>query len=202
MGAAMNKQPNKNRSSAGESMVMVVVMLMVILILGGAVLTAAASSTAVSSARVIERQTYYYGRSALDVLDESMRNGKLGEAVRQKMLDELVAREISSIRYTADAPLTLTYSANVTAEPLSQIEFSDITISVTGLAESGTTSVGMGITQASLQLRTVDMRFSIEYKGQSIVMHIQYRSTCNVENYDASSKTGTWAQSWTIQQVG
>ena len=193
---------NGSRRTRGESMIMVTVMLMVFLILGGAVLTASASASATASARVIERQAYYYGRSMLDVLDESMREGKLGEAVRNKLMEELVSRDVSALRYTGEAPLTLTYTPNVTAAPLGEISFSQVTIAVTGRAESANEATGLLITQASLQLRTVDMDFTVEYRGQSIAMHIQYRATCNVTGYNAANNTGEWTESWNIQQVG
>ena len=183
-------------------MIMVTVMLMVFLILGGAVLTAAASASATSSARIIERQVYYYGRSMLDVMDESMREGKLGEAVRNRMMEVLINSDSSAVRFTSDAPLTLTYEPSVLNEPLSEIGFSDVVIAVTGRAESATAATGTLITQAALQLRTVDMDFSLEYRGQTIAMHIQYRAACNVTDYNAVNGTGNWSQSWTIQQVG
>ena len=198
----MQKKTDSYRGKRGESMIMVTVMLMVFFILGAAVLTASASASATANARIAERQAYYYGRSMLDVLDESMRTGKLGQSVCDRLMDELVRSDLSSVRYTADAPLTLTYTPAVSAEPLTEIAFSEVTISCTGKAESQTAATGMRITQASLQLRAVDMRFTLSFRGQSMAMHIQYRCTCNVENYNAAAKTGVWTRNWVVQQVG
>ena len=201
----MRETKEKQKSAAktrGESMILTAVMLMVFVILGGAVLTAAASASATANARIAERQAYYYGRSMLDVLDESMRKGKLGEAVRGRMMSELVASGLSSVHYGVDAPLTLTYTPAVGSAQLADITFSDVTISCTGKAESGTAATGMQITRASLQLRTVDMDFTVTYEKQSVTMHIQYRCTCNVSGYNAGTGAGTWTQNWVIQLVG
>lgn len=195
------KKSNRARASRGESMIMVAVMLMVFVILGAAVLTAASAATAASSARVSERQAYYYGRSLLDVLDESLRKGKLGEALRQNLMDELVQSEKNELSYR-DTPYELVYTPQVSVEPLTEITFSDVTIACTGKLTSGTAAIGQAITRASLQLRTIDMYFTVTYHEQSMTMRIQYRGSFNVESYSAAQKTGTWTQDWVIQQVG
>lgn len=195
---------NRIYGSRGESMIMVVVMLMVFMILGCAVLTASASATAASSARVSERQAYYYARSMLDVLDESMREGKLGKALCEKIMHELVVRNVNSIHYQAGEgkALKLVYEPEVEHAPLNEMTLSPITITCVGKATSNTPAVGELITQATLQLRTVDLSFSVTHQGQTTRMHIQYRATCRVEDYnDAQARKWTqWA--WTIQEVG
>lgn len=202
MSGRVHKTKRSVRQNRGESMVYVIVLLMVFVILGGAVLTASASASATASARIAERQAYYYARSTLDVLDEAVREGKLGQAVRDAVMDALVQSGLSSLRYTKDAPLTLVYRPGVSAAPLTDIVFSDVTITCTGRAESGTQATGMQMTKAALQLRTVDLDFSVGYQNQTVAMHIQYRCTCNVEQYDAGTGEGIWKQDWIVQTVG
>lgn len=195
-------KPNRARKNRGESMIMVAVMLMVFVILGAAVLTAASSTTAAASARISERQAYYYARSMLDVLDESMRKGALGTAVRDKAMDDLVGQNVNILNFTEAEPLALTYTPSVAAAPLNEATFSDVTIKCRGRAESTTAETGAAITRASIRLRTVDMAFTVTYHEQSVTMRIQYRYTGHVEDYSATTKAGTWTQDWVVQQLG
>lgn len=192
---------------AGESMVMVIVMLLVFFVLGGSVLTAASSTSAAASARIVERQGYYYARSMLDVLDESLRNGDLGRAFRGAAINKLVAagEGVTAVTFSSKqngkaTPLlefTPTFSG-----ALAEIGFDGpVTIACDGRA-AAVQGTGNAITEASIQMRKVDLSFTLVYRGISTRMHVQYRCTCNVKGYSVRTQEGTWSSTWNIQQVG
>lgn len=195
------------RARAGESMVMVIVMLLVFFILGGSVLTAASSTSAAASARIIERQGYYYARSMLAVLDESLRNGELGRAFRSAALSQLVAagEDAAAVTFSSKhngrATPLLEFTPSFTGA-LAEVGFDGpVTIACDGraVAVQGT---GNALKEASIQMRKVDLSFTMVYRGISTRMHVQYRCTCNVKGYSTQTQEGTWTNTWSVQQVG
>lgn len=192
-------QPH-TRCRAGESMVFVVVVLMVFFILGGAVLTAASTSTAAASARTVERQSYYYARSVLDVLDESLQSGEIGRAFCAAALERLALSGSDSVVFENDTLLEFTPSFD--GGPLSELTFAGpVTIQCDGRA-SAVTGVGDEMTEASVKMRRVSLSFALTHQDITTRMYIKYWCTCNVTEYNALTKQGTWSNVWHIQQVG
>lgn len=199
-------QPH-TRARAGESMVMVIVMLLVFFILGGSVLTAASSTSAAASARIIERQGYYYARSALDVLDESLRNGELGRAFRSAAMGKLVAagKDVTAVSFASKENGKATPLLEFTPAfegALSEVGFDGTVVIACDGRAAAVQGAGSAITEASIQMRKVDMSFTLLYRGIPTRMHVQYRCTCNVKGYSADTQEGTWTSTWNIQQVG
>ncbi|MDO4573362.1 MAG: hypothetical protein Q4C13_08325, partial [Clostridia bacterium] len=77
----------------GESMIAAVVLMLVFFVLGLSVLTGASAASSSVNARAEYRQAYYYARSSLDLLDESLRNGALGEYLRQHGFEQLQTQD-------------------------------------------------------------------------------------------------------------
>lgn len=197
---AANSKKVHTRARAGESMVLVIVMLMVFFILGGAVLTAASTSAGASSARTVERQSYYYARSTLDVLDEALQSGAIGRALSTAAMDKLVLSGADSVAFDNETLLSFTPAFDV--EPLKGLTFvGPVTIVCDGRA-SAVTGVGAATTAASVKLRRVTMSFTVSYRDIATRMSIEYWCTLNVENYVSATKQGTWSNVWHIQQVG
>lgn len=92
----MNAHKRKKRNTRGESMVVAIVLMLVFFVLGLAVLTGSSVANASVNARISYRQTYYYARSALEMLDESLRFGDLGQWVRDSERDALAAHNPSA----------------------------------------------------------------------------------------------------------
>ncbi len=188
------------RTRAGESMIMVIVMLLVFFVLGTSVLTAASTTTAAASARVIERQGYYYARSQLDVLDESLQRGALGKQLLKAVMRDCAAND-GACDYSASRPLVMRFRPSYTGAQLSELSAQedkhDIVITCTGRARAGSTVT-------AILLREVDMECICTYRGIDTRMHIRYQLSCNVDTtkYNYESGEGEWNSTWTILQVG
>lgn len=187
-------EKSKASANAGISMVLVVVMLMVFFILGAAVLAAGASTTAAASRRTAERQAYYYARSALDVLDESLQKGKLGEALKEDMRTRLGSQPELRREVTEANPLKIDLALSGVSDL--GVVYEPATLSYTGIAKVQTGNPN----QISLQLKNLLLTVKATYKDQTYTMRVQYRYTGW-----AAFENNTWKWSedgWTVQQVG
>ncbi len=73
-------------------MIIALIIMFILLLVGVTVLTAALRATMGTAARRTEdRQLYYYARSVLDTLDETLQHGELGRTLRNSVVQELLA---------------------------------------------------------------------------------------------------------------
>lgn len=183
----------------GESMLIVVVMLMVLLILGVSVLTAAGSTTAAASARIADRQVYYYARSVLDVVDESLcrDNGALGVALVKQAVDALIASGKSSVR---PYHIQLETDDVTTDAPMKGMTIDPVTIDCSGWVE---TVAGKGgtLTKAYVSLRSVLLSVTVSYQEQTYTMRVRYRYSGNAQRKTISDEW-SYQGTWSIEQVG
>ncbi len=180
-------------NSRGESMVVALVLLFVFLLLGASVMTAASSTAAASSARVAERRLYYGARSTLDALDDSIRNGEIGDILRAAALTALDSNETASIPRT-ELALTVTPPAG-----FSQLAVENATLTFSGTVRKQTQDPSGSPAEAYLRLSGVTLAFDavLDGKKQSIRVVYQY------VGYRASAQAGhAWKGDWSVQQVG
>ncbi len=180
-------------SSRGESMVVALVLLFVFLLLGASVMTAAASTAAASSARVAERRLYYGARSTLDALDDSLRNGEIGDILRAAALTALGSSETASVPKTA---------LNLTVAPpagFSQLAIQNATLTFSGTIRKQTQDPDGNPAEAYLRLSGVTLAFDAEMGGKKQSVRVVYQYV----GYRASAQAGhAWKGDWSVQQVG
>lgn len=190
----------------GESMVFVVVVMLLFFTLGIAVMTAAATTSGSATARLDDRQAYYYGRSMLDTIDDTLRTGGLGNALCNAAKDELLAAYNGSggsvanvaIDHTAPIPLSVGLSADACFQ---NTAVQNAQLTYTGYADVLNTD-GAAVSEVSVRLQNVELRFDLTYKSRYVTsMRVIYRYS----GWGAApGTTGTdwrWSGTWYVQQV-
>ncbi len=194
-------------SRRGESMVAVMVVLLIFFTLGAAVMTAAAATTAGSSARVSERQVYYYARSLLDTLDDTLRTGELGTLLCERAKDALLTAyagnaETTSIQIDESTPIPITaaFSPQFDGIPLA---LNDAKLTYSGYADVLNTDATGAITEVSVRLQNVELSFETVYQTKyTYAMRVIYRYSGWGEKPDAAGTNWRWSGTWFVQQVG
>lgn len=200
-----NGQPGNAR--AGESMLMVVVMMLVFFLLGAAVMTAASTASASASARIIERQGYYFTRSMMDTLDDSLQTGELGKALNTAIIADIANHRDEDVRiYTQDKPFTLRFQP--TFSGVSNVPLTDLNGQSDGTNDVTISCVGRGyivwdgddISEVVFSKLRVTLSYACTYRGITTRMFIQYRYSYQVQNY--GKETEAWTKKWDIQSAG
>lgn len=168
-----NAEEAKRRSTRGESMVVAVVLMLVFFILALAVLTGASVANAGVNARIRYRQAYYYARSTLDALDESLVAGALGEAMLNDALDSVHGANGEYEAQGLTRRIALSFGENAPAG----LTFADggATISYDVKAIRANQGAGPeGGMTGTVILTNVVLTFRADYEGQSYTVRVTY----------------------------
>lgn len=166
---------NKN----GYTIIIAVIIMAVLLIIGVAVLTAAANSLNSVNQRKAGRQAYYAAKSVINVIDDSMHGGELGQYVRDKAYGQLASAddESAAVKDQALSAKAVKLGGNKELEGMS---VKDLKILYDGnmstLTESGTDRKTLSL--------NVKLSFTAESNGEIYKLNAAYR-------YDGTARLGT-----------
>lgn len=179
----------------GESLIVVIVLMLVFFTIGATLLTSSSSAYATANERRDNKQTYYYARSTLDTIDESIMNGKLGQAVRTSMLNKLTSSGKDS--YTAkdeSEPL----SVSLSGDGGSDFTIENATIKYSGTAVATAKDAAGAATGAMVALQDVTVSFDAAHSGKTYTMSATY-------SYSGwATKTGAnwgWNEQWSLENA-
>lgn len=187
---ARGKKNGYRRNTRGESMVVAVVLMLVFFILGLAVLTGASVASAGVNARVRYRQAYYYARSVLDVLDESLQNGELGEYIREYERVQLSLRPGTTLFESREISIPVSFSGTVIPEGLT-------------IADGGAklrydvASERLSVNYVSVALENVELTVGVEYGGRIYHVSAAYSYTGFVEYRLFTGRV--WDDQWRVR---
>lgn len=171
-------------------MIVAIVLMLVFFVLGLAVLTGASVATASVNARVHYRQAYYFARSTLDVLDDSLRKGELGDYVReleqgrltgsgQARLEETVALSLP-LSFLGDAPEGLSFTDDAAALSYQVV------------------SERINDDLISVSLEGAVLSFRAEYMGKSYGVSVRYSYAGFAERAEGR---WTWSGAWRLEDM-
>lgn len=171
-------------------MIVAIVLMLVFFALGLAVLTGASVANASVSARIHYRQAYYAARSTLDILDDSLRKGKLGDYVRVLERDRLIASGQARLEETVELNLPLSFSGDALAD----IRFTDgaATLSYHVVSER------INADLISVSLEGAVLSFRTEYMGKSYGVSVSYSYAGFAEQTEGR---WTWADAWRVEDM-
>lgn len=172
-------------------MILALILLFLFLLIGVSVLTAASASVGTATQRIQDRQTYYYARSVLDTLDETLQHGQLGHKLR----DDAVTELMSSGKEEIDLRHTL---APVVDAPNDECGVTGMTLNYAGKAAVMKRDGEGEITEYSVAIDQLEMAFTVTYRGQEYRMQAVY--SCRMW---AVKEEGEWRwdEKWTVQDL-
>ncbi len=192
----MKRRMNTRRSvlgTRGESMVVAIVLMLVFFILGLAVMTGASVANSSVNSRMRYRQAYYYARSTLDLLDESLQSGELGEYVREYELSRLLTSGESQL--SADRTLDIDLSFDEAMTTPEGIGFSDgravLSYRVDAQYIIGNAAARILISDAKLSFRT-------EYGSKSYGVEVLYAYSGVAEKING---VWMWTGGWRLRSM-
>lgn len=171
------------RNRRGESMIFTVVVTGILLTLGIAVLTAAASAVNAQSRRAADQQAYYAALSAMEVLEDSLENGALGE----KLLGELETAAVSG----GTLPETV-LTPDMTLEGLEGVTFREVSITYTGSA-SVTDQAGGQPSRLRGSFSSVVLTLTAVAEDRDYTLSAKYAYTGNAVRGTDWEWEGTWS---------
>lgn len=168
-------------------MIVAIVLMLVFFALGLAVLTGASVAGASVNACVHYRQAYYFARSTLDVLDESLRGGELGAYVRELERDRLLGAGQASLEETVALNLPLSFSGDAPEG----LRFTDdaATLSYHVVSERINDDL------ISITLENVQLSFRAEHMGKSYGVSLSYTYAGFAERLEGR---WTWSDAWRL----
>ncbi|MBC8531066.1 hypothetical protein [Gehongia tenuis] len=180
----------RRKDRRGESMIIALIIMFILLLMGVTVLTAASATMGTAAKRTEDRQLYYYARSVLDTLDETLQHGELGRALRNSVVRELLAsggEEITFSHETAPA---------VAAERCS---VEDVVLRYQGTASVMERDESGAPTQYFIGMDSVKLSFTVAYRDQRYSMNVSYhlRSAAFLEDGE-----WRWDDLWTVESLG
>ena len=174
----------------GESMIIALIIMFILLLVGVTVLTAASATMGTAARRTEDRQLYYYARSVLDTLDETLQHGELGRTLRNSVVQELLASGGEELAFSHEAAPAVAADGCSVENALLRYQG---TASVMERDESGAP------TQYFIGMDSVKLSFTVVYRDQRYNMNVSYhlRSAAFLEDGE-----WRWDDLWTVESLG
>jgi hypothetical protein len=171
-------------------MIVAIVLMLVFFVLGLAVLTGASVTTASVNARIHSRQAYYFARSTLDVLDESLRGGELGDYVRTLELGRLLDSGQASLEEAVALSLPLSLAGGAPEG----LRFTDDAAALSYRVVSERINEDL----ISITLENVLLSFRAEHMGKGYGVSVSYTYAGFAERQGGR---WTWSDAWRLEDM-
>ena len=178
-------------------MIVVVVLMLVFFLLGLTVMTAATTATAGVNARIQYRQAYYIARSTIDVLDESLQYGELGESLRdaelERLLTAVTAGETGYSEENVQLELPLSFGANGPENVNFVDGKADVRYDVVSYIVPSTNN-----TQAYVSLLNTALSFRTDCGGKTYGVRVTYQFTGWAQ---LTNGEWVWRGGWRLRSI-
>ena len=171
-------------------MIIALIIMFILLLVGVTVLTAASATMGTAARRTEDRQLYYYARSVLDTLDETLQHGELGRTLRNSVVQELLASGGEELAFSHGIEPAVTVEGCAVED--AYLSYSG-TASVMERDENGAPK------QYFIGMDSVKLSFTVVYRDQHYNMNVSYhlRSAAFLEDGE-----WRWDDLWTVESVG
>lgn len=176
-------------------MLFAIVLLLVFMILGLTVVTRASTSLSAVNRREVSRQTYYYARSTLTVLDESLKQGELGRILRDNTWNNALFSGEDEYKIertlTPDIAVTSSLISDYTVENV-EISYEETAV-ILGKDENDIPISGL------VSLDDVTISFTAVYNNKKYDIRATYAyiGWCDRIN----DTIWEWNEEWTLQKL-
>ncbi|HUM55901.1 MAG TPA: hypothetical protein PLC13_01970 [Bacillota bacterium] len=185
----MIKKAIKNRK--GISIPIVMAVAVILLVIGAVIMSVASGNLGTSNQEKNTKQAYFVAKSSIDVIDRSIRNGDMGEHIKNMVLTDLINSGNTAVNknwgpFTSQVSFSGKGLGNFSAEDM------QITFKSSSQATSGS---GSNLQSATVTINEMKVSFKSLYNDREsyrVTVTYSYTGYANIQNGSRTWGTETW----------
>lgn len=185
----MTKATIKNKK--GISIPIVMAVAVILLIIGGVILSVASGNLGTSNQEKNTKQAYFIAKSSMKVIDRSIRNGEMGEHIKNMVLTDLINSGNVAVNKNWGPFIS---SVSLSGKGLDNFEADDMSITFKSSSQA-TSGSGSNLQSATVTINDMKVSFKSLYNEREsyrVTATYSYTGYANIQNGVRTWGTETW----------